>query len=415
MNQTPWEVEGKWSISPYAYSDEIRSTMPNLPKQVEIRDVTFREGEHCIGFKPSLKEKMRLLEYAVKMGIKEIDIGGPSLHSHHLEFCKAVKESGLKVRGTGRFFANRTKDYKRDVDLCIKNGSDNIRIVVMQLDEEMVLKQLKQLPAIIDYIHAQGIKVCTSLSDGPRSTIELFDKAYDVMIASGADSISLSDTFGVGSPAVMKFLSERIKNKLKSGTHLKCHMHNTYGLATANSLACVEGGCIEIDAAINGYGDEAGNASLEEVTVCLEAFYGIDTGLNLKMLKGYSDLAIEIGKVPIQPHKAIVGENAYLRPKIVWAGMDMSQESWMTSEALSPEAVGAEESEHVVFSGYATLEDDPIEFELKEIAIPYTASDIIKMREAIKEALKEERIERRTKPYVTEKEFKEMAKKILKK
>ena len=90
----------------------------------------------------------------------------------------------------------------------------------------------------------------------------------------------------------------------------------------------------------------------------------------------------------------------------------MSQESWMTHEALSPEVVGAKDSEHVVFSGYATLEDAPIELKLKEMGIPYTAADILKMRKAIEEALKEERVTIRPRPYVTEEEFEQMAKKM---
>jgi len=409
----PWDIEGKWSVSPYAYSDAVRTTMPNLPKKVEMRDVTFREGEHCIGFKLSTPEKIKLLKFAVEMGIEEIDIGGPSLHPHHLEFCKAVKESGIKVRTTGRFFTNRTKDYKRDVDLCIESGSTNIRIILMKLGEKMVLEQLEALPEMVEYIHSCGKEVCVGMSDGTRSSIELIDKIYDGIVACGVDKVGIYDTFGVGMPAVVKYLSERIKSKLRPGMGFECHMHNTYGLGTANSLACVEGGCNSVDTAINGYGDEAGNASLEEVAVCLEAFYGIDTGLNLEMLKKYSELAVELSKVPIQPHKAIVGENAYLRPKIVWGGMDMSQESWMTHEALSPEAVGAKEYEHVVFGGYATLDDDPIKFKLKEIGMPYTADDINKMRNAVEEALKEERVTIRPRPYVTEEEFEQMAKKML--
>jgi methanogen homocitrate synthase len=413
MTATPWDIEGKWSVSPYAYSDEIRATMPNLPKKVEIRDVTFREGEHCIGFKLSTPEKIKLLKFAVEMGIEEIDIGGPSLHPHHLEFCKAVKESGIKVRTTGRFFANRTKDYKRDVDLIIESGSTNLRIILMKLNEKMVLEQLERLPEMVDYIHSCGKEVCVGMSDGTRSSIELIDKIYDGIVACGVDKVGIYDTFGVGMPAVVKYLSERIKGKLRPGMGFECHMHNTYGLGTANSLACVEGGCNSVDTAINGYGDEAGNASLEEVAVCLEAFYGIDTALKLKMLKDYSELAVNLSKVPIQPHKAIVGENAYLRPKIVWGGMDMSQESWMTHEALSPEAVGAKDYEHVVFGGYATLDDDPIKFKLKEIGMPYTSDDIDKMRKSVEEALKEERVTRRPRPYVTEEEFEQMAKKML--
>ena len=93
-------------------------------------------------------------------------------------------------------------------------------------------------------------------------------------------------------------------------------------------------------------------------------------------------------------------------------GSGMDQEAWMTHEALSPEAVGAKEYEHVVFGGTATLENDPIEMKLKEMGIPYTAADILKMRNAIEEALKEERVTIRPRPYVTEEEFEQMAKKM---
>ncbi len=85
----------------------------------------------------------------------------------------------------------------------------------------------------------------------------------------------------------------------------------------------------------------------------------------------------------------------------------------MTHEALSPEAVGAKEYEHVVFGGYATLDEDPIRMELEDLGLPHSAGDIKKIRKAIEEALKEEQVTRRPKPYITEEEFEEIARKIL--
>lgn len=155
----------------------------------------------------------------------------------------------------------------------------------------------------------------------------LITKVYTESMACGVDKVGIFDTFGVGSPAVLKYLAEKIKAMCPPKMKIMAHMHNTFGMAVANSLACVEGGCNELDGVINGYGDEAGNASLEEMAVALEALYGIDTGLRLNMLKKYSDMAIEYGKVSIQPNKAIVGENAFLRPMYVWAGIDMAKES----------------------------------------------------------------------------------------
>ena len=76
----PWDIEGKWSISHFGWSDEVRKTMPLLPKKVGIRDVTFREGDDCVGYLVSVEDKLEMLRLAVEMGIQEIDIGGPSMH-----------------------------------------------------------------------------------------------------------------------------------------------------------------------------------------------------------------------------------------------------------------------------------------------------------------------------------------------
>ncbi len=402
----PWNIKGKWSVSHFCYSDEVRATMPNLPKKVTIRDITYREGDDCIGLRISVEDKIKMLRHAVEMGIEEVDTGGPSMHPHQYEFSKAIKEAGIKVRCTGRFFANNTKDYKRDVDINIEAGSDNFRIILMYLNEKTLLEQLNALPAMVDYIHSYGKKVCMGMSDITRAPVELINKVYSEAIACGVDKVGIFDTFGVGTPAVLKYLSEKIKALCPPDMNFMAHMHNPFGLATANSLACVEGGCNEVDGAINGYGDDAGNASMEEIAVSLEALYGINTGLKLDMLNKYSQMGIEYGKVPVQPHKAIVGENAFLKPMYVWAGIDMAKESWMQQEPISPELVGAES--HVVFGPEGSLDDAPIELKFKQHGIPYTAADVIKMRQAVEEALKEERVYRSPRPYVTETDFDQM-------
>ena len=123
-----------------------RKEMPLLPKKVLIRDVTFREGDDCVGYRVSVEDKLEMLRLAVEMGIEEIDIGGPSMHVHQYEFGKAVAKSGIKVRKTGRFFANNTKNYKRDVDICVEAGSDNFRIILMYLNEQDDLRPAQGLP-----------------------------------------------------------------------------------------------------------------------------------------------------------------------------------------------------------------------------------------------------------------------------
>jgi 2-isopropylmalate synthase len=408
----PWDQEGKWSISHFGWSDEVRKTMPSLPKKVGIRDVTFREGDDNVGYLVSVEDKIEMLRLAVEMGVEEIDIGGPSMHQHQFDFGRAVQKSGIKVRTTGRFFANNTKDFKRDVDRCVEAGSSNIRIVLMYLNEETILNQLKVFPQMVDYVHSQYKKEVTwGISDMPRARLELAMKVYEEGHAAGADRAMIMDTFGVANSATMKYLASKIRGVIGPDKRLHAHCHNTFGLAVANTLACVEGGADEIDVVINGYGDEAGNASLEECVVALEALYGIDTGMDMGFLKRYSELAIQKGKVLIQPHKAIVGENAFLRPMYVWAGINMAKESWMLHEPLSPELVGTEST--VVFGPEGSLDDAPIELKLKEQKIPYTAEDIVRVRQEVWKLLKVEKTFKVPRPYVSEADFEELLRKVV--
>jgi isopropylmalate/homocitrate/citramalate synthase len=211
----------------------------------------------------------------------------------------------------------------------------------------------------------------------------------------------------------MKYLATKIKPLLPPDMKYMCHCHNTFGMAVANSLACVEGGVNEVDCVINGYGDEAGNASLEEVAVSLEALYGIDTGLKLEMLNKYSEMAIEKGRVPIQPHKAIVGGNAFLRPMYVWAGIEMAKESWMLHEPLSPHLVGTEST--VVFGPEGSLDDAPIELKFKQLGIPCTAQDIINVRKAAFELLSQEITYKYPRRFISEADFEKLIEEVAKK
>ena len=407
----PWDVEGKWSISHFGWSEDVRKEMPLLPKTVEMRDVTFREGDDCVGYLVSVEDKLEMLRLAVDMGIKEIDVGGPSMHVHQYEFCKAVAKSGIKVRKTGRFFANNTKDYKRDVDICLEAGSDNLRIILMYLNEQTIYDQLKAFPGMVEYIHSCGKEICFGMSDIPRASVALITKVYTEAIAAGADKAGVFDTFGVANAATMRYITSKVRGMIPPEMNLMTHCHNTFGLAVANSLACVEGGANEVDGVINGYGDEAGNAALEEIAVALEALYGIDTGLKLDMFNRYSKLAIEKGRVMIQPHKAIVGENAFLRPMYVWAGINMAKESWMLHEPLSSEMVGTHST--VVFGPEGSLDDAPIELKLKEQGIPYTPADVVRVREAVEKMLQEETTHKVRRPYVSESDFEDLLRKVL--
>jgi isopropylmalate/homocitrate/citramalate synthase len=253
------------------------------------------------------------------------------------------------------------------------------------------------------------------MGDAMRLTskiIPLDQKEIDYNVIENFDVERPWDTFGVASPPVMKYISRKVREVLPPQMGLITHCHNTFGMATANTLACVEGGTNEADVVINGYGDEAGNASLEEVVVSLEALYGIDTGIKLEMLNKYSRMAIEKGKIPIQPHKAIVGENAFLRPMYIWAGIDMAKESWMLHEPLSAKLVGTKST--VVFGPEGSLDDAPIETKLRELGIPFTATDIVRVRSTVERLLEEAHTVKVRRKYLSESEFEDILRKVVK-
>jgi isopropylmalate/homocitrate/citramalate synthase len=408
----PWDIEGKWSVSPYCWAEEVRKEFPLMRNKIAIRDDTFREGDHCIGYRMSFDDKIELLRIAVEMGVEEIDIGGPTLHQTEYNLTTALKESGIKVRKTARIFGNKKADFRREIDMCMEAGADNLRIVLMYLNEQKVLDELEKLPALFDYVHSQHkTKISWAISDTPRAPMHLIRKVYQDGLAAGGDKAGINDTFGIATPAVMRYLTRVIREMLPDTMDLKAHCHNTYGLATANTLACAEGGATELDCCINGYGDEAGNASLEEVAVSLEALYGVQTGLNLKMVKKYSKLAEEKGKMPIQAFKAVVGENAFLRPMLIWSGVNMAKESWLLHEPLDPNCVGAESS--VVFGPAQSLEDEPIEVKFKEMGVPCTPEKIVQVRDIAEGMLQQEKtVTVRAHKYLTESEFEDIIRKI---
>jgi isopropylmalate/homocitrate/citramalate synthase len=135
--------------------------------------------------------------------------------------------------------------------------------------------------------------------------------------------------------------------------------------------------------------------------------------MKLEMLNQYSRMAIEKGKIPIQPHKAIVGENAFLRPMYIWAGIDMAKESWMLHESLSSHLVGTQST--VVFGPEGSLDDAPIEKKLRELGIPFTPANIVRVREAAETALLEEHTFKARRRFISETEFEDMLRKLFSK
>jgi len=188
----------------------------------------------------------------------------------------------------------------------------------------------------VEYIKKHGLICEFSPMDATRSEMGFLKRVCKAVEEAGADRINIPDTVGVMTPLTMRKLIENLKTVVK--VPISVHCHNDFGMAVANSLAGVEAGATQVHAAINGLGERAGNAALEEVVMALHLIYKRKTGINTRLLYGTSRLVFRLTGIPVQPNKAIVGENAFAHESGIHTRGVAEVPS--TFEPIKPELVG---------------------------------------------------------------------------
>ncbi|HEX7467438.1 MAG TPA: 2-isopropylmalate synthase, partial [Methanobacterium sp.] len=188
----------------------------------------------------------------------------------------------------------------------------------------------------VDYIKDHGITAEFSAEDATRTEFEYLKEIYKEVEGAGADYINVPDTVGVMIPASMRYLIFELKNYIK--IPISVHCHDDFGLAVANSLSAVEAGAEQVHATINGLGERAGNASLEELVMALITSYGINMNIKTELLVDISEFVSRITGVKMPPNKAIVGENAFAHEAGIHVhGVLQKAETY---EPITPEMVG---------------------------------------------------------------------------
>jgi 2-isopropylmalate synthase len=307
-------------------------------KYVRIFDTTLRDGEQTPGVSLTLEEKMKIAEQLDRLGVDVIEAGFPSASEGEFKAVKNIAKAGLKAE-----ICALTRTLKNDIDVataCEVNlihtfiSTSDIQIkYVLNGTREQVLKETEEA---VQYIKDHGFTCEFSPMDATRTELEFLKKVCLTAQECGADRINIPDTVGVANPTSMRKLINELKNVLK--VPISVHCHNDFGLAVANSLAGVEGGASQVHVTVNGIGERAGNAALEEVVMALHTTYDRKTKINTKLLYETSRLISRITGIMLQPHKAIVGENAFAHESgIHTKGVVVKPE---TFEPLKPEMVG---------------------------------------------------------------------------
>lgn len=333
---------------------------------VKIFDTTLRDGEQAPGFSMNIEEKVRLAVQLEKLGVDVIEAGFPAASPDDFEAVKQISKKlkmpevcGLAraIESDIRTTWNAIKDAKKPrIHTFIATSPIHMEHKLKKTPDEileMAINAVKLAKSLCD-------RVDFSPEDAGRSDRKFLVKVIESAIEAGADTINIPDTVGYNTPIefgeLIEYLIKNIKNSDK--VIFATHCHNDLGLAAANSLAGVKSGARQIECTINGAGERAGNAALEEVVMILNVrkdFYGLETGINTKELCNSSKLLEQITGQRVQSNKAIVGRNAFAHESgIHQDGMLKNRETY---EILTPESVGLNQTQIILgkHSGRAAL------------------------------------------------------------
>jgi isopropylmalate/citramalate/homocitrate synthase-like protein len=305
---------------------------------IRIFDTTLRDGEQTPGVSLSIEEKLEIARQLDVLGVDAIEAGSPMSSEGEMAAVKEIAKAGLKAE-----ICALARTIREDIDAAIQCDVDAVHTFIsasdVQIKHALNMTHEQVIQAAIEavqYIKDHGFICEFSPMDATRANLDFLKRLCRAAEDAGADRINIPDTVGVMFPTAMKKLIVEIKDLVH--VPISVHCHDDFGMAVANSLAAVEAGATQVHVTVNGIGERAGNASLEEVVMSLQALYKYETRINTRLLYSTSKLVSRLTGIPIPPNKAIVGENAFSHKSGVHTrGVVVEPQ---TFEPINPELVG---------------------------------------------------------------------------
>ncbi|MBP5311627.1 MAG: 2-isopropylmalate synthase [Clostridia bacterium] len=337
-------------------------------RKIEIFDSTLRDGEQAPGFSMNLAEKLSMARMLQALNVDVIDAGFAACSQGDYACVKTIAD---EIKGI--CVASLCRCVETDCDIAwnaVKSAEKpllNIFIATSDLHITQKLHSsreevLETVGRVVAYARALCPEIEFSAEDATRTDREFLLKVFQTALDNGASVLNIADTVGYIQPEELKELIKYIRGGLSSYKEYKLsvHCHNDLGLATANTLAAIEAGADRVDCTVNGIGERAGNASLEEVVMSLRTrkeYYGCDTGINTKLIVPASRKLVMLTGVKVQANKAVVGKNAFAHESGIHVhGMVADRRTY---EIIDPEDIGLTESRIIMgkHSGRHALED----------------------------------------------------------
>ncbi len=328
-----------------------------MKKKVIIFDTTLRDGEQSPGASLSLRDKVRIARQLVRLRVDVIEAGFPAASDGDFEAVKAVagEVKGVVVAGLARCLE---KDIETAARALKKAESPRLHVFLAtsRIHREYKLRKAKE--EIVEQA-ARSVKLARkyvddvefSPEDAARTEPAFLARVVEAVIGVGAGTVNIPDTVGYSTPeefgSVISYLRQEVPNIDR--TVISVHCHNDLGLAVANSLSAVTSGARQIECTINGLGERAGNASLEEVVMALKVrkdLWKVTTGIDTRRLYQTSRMVSFLTGLAVQRNKAIVGANAFAHEAGIHQDGILKERT--TYEIMRPEDVGVPESQLVL-------------------------------------------------------------------
>ncbi len=285
------------------------------------------------------ENKLRIAQRLDELGVDVIEAGFAAVSEGEMKAVKFIADAGLRAE-----ICSASRGVKGDIEAVAKSGADSIHLIIPVSDLHIKAKLRKtreQMLGItrdmVRYAKDYGLVVELSAEDATRADFDFLKKVFSTGIEFGADRVVACDTVGVLTPErSYKFYGDLCKSL--DVPVVSVHCHNDFGMAVANTVAGLRAGASQFHATINGLGERAGNASLEEIVVSLMALYRLKINIKTKKLYGISQFVSRLTGVYVQPNKAIVGENAFTHESGIHTQGMLADSS--TYEPIEPELVG---------------------------------------------------------------------------
>ena len=309
--------------------------------KVRIFDTTLRDGEQTPGISLSPDQKLAIAKKLDALGVDAIEAGFPVISEGELKAVRMISSEGLSCEIAGLARAN-----KKDIDAAVDGGLDYIHTFIATSDIHLEHKlkmtrdqALEKAIEAVEYGKSRGLQVEFSAEDATRTDREFLKKVFGEVAKAGADRVDIPDTVGYSTP---EYIAEITRDAVEvTKLPVSVHCHNDFGLAVANALSGIHAGAQCAHVTINGIGERAGNAALEEFSMalqCLPYEQKYETNIKSELIYETSRFVSKIVGIQVQPNKAIVGDNAFGHESGIHTHGVLNNP--LTYEPISPELVG---------------------------------------------------------------------------